>query len=535
MLEKYRSFPYLDFSIPENRERYRKDGIDKVYEQLGRRWTINGKTPIGDDAIISRNPSKWDEVVGIVPKFTKSDIDSAIDNAWEVYQWWSSLKFEGRAEYLLHAAEILKSRIMEYSAWLTFEVGKNWLEAYADVAELIDYLEYYARSAIELDNPNYPLSPISGEHNTVRYYPLGVGAVIAPWNFPIAILGGMTLASIVAGNTVILKPSSDAPICAVKFMELLEQAGIPSGVVTLMPGSGSEIGDYLVSHPDIRFVAFTGSKDVGLRINELASKHNPGQKWIKRIYLEMGGKDFILISERYKNLDKAVDICVKSGFGYQGQKCSAGSRNIVHRSHLDEYLEKIKEKVSKIKIGDMTEPDNWLGPVINEGSYKKILDYIRIGIEEDGGELICGGHAYNSTGNGWFIEPTVILVENDRARIAQEEIFGPVITVIPYGDKNCDVTSGDICSCFEEGIDIANGTEYGLTGAIFTDDPIEIEIAKDALYCGNLYINRGCTGALVGVQPFGGYNMSGTNTKAGGPDYVKKFAEEKVISLSYKA
>jgi 1-pyrroline-5-carboxylate dehydrogenase len=318
-------------------------------------------------------------------------------------------------------------------------------------------------------------------------------------------------------------------------MELLEQAGIPSGVVTLMPGSGSEIGDYLVSHPDIRFVAFTGSKDVGLRINELASKHNPGQKWIKRIYLEMGGKDFILISERYKNLDKAVDICVKSGFGYQGQKCSAGSRNIVHRSHLDEYLEKIKEKVSKIKIGDMTEPDNWLGPVINEASYKKILDYIRIGIEEDGGELICGGHAYNSTGNGWFIEPTVILVENDRARIAQEEIFGPVITVIPYGDKNCDVTSGDICSCFEEGIDIANGTEYGLTGAIFTDDPIEIEIAKDALYCGNLYINRGCTGALVGVQPFGGYNMSGTNTKAGGPDYVKKFAEEKVISLSYKA
>jgi len=534
MLEEYKSFPYLDFSIPENREKYRKEGIEKVHEQLGRRWTINGKMTIGEDSIISRNPSKPDEIVGIVPKFTRSELDSAIDNAWEAYQWWSSLKFEGRAEYLLRVAEILKAKIMEYSAWLTFEVGKNWLEAYGDTAELIDYLEYYARCAIELDNPAYLLTPIKGEHNIVRYYPLGVGAVIAPWNFPLAILGGMTLGAIAAGNTVILKPSSDAPICAVKFIELLEQAGIPSGVVTLMPGSGSEIGDYLVSHSEIRFVAFTGSKDVGLRINELASKHNPPQRWVKRIYLEMGGKDFILISDRCKNLDKAVDACVKSGFGFQGQKCSAGSRNIVHRVHLDAYLEKIREKTSQIRIGNVEDPDNWLGPVINEASYNKILDYIRIGIEEDNGKLICGGHPYEVPDRGWFIEPTVILVESDQARVAQEEIFGPVITVIPYGDKNCDVTEGDVCSCFEEGVDIANGTEYGLTGAIFTDDPLEIEMAKDALYCGNLYVNRGCTGALVGVQPFGGYNMSGTNTKAGGPDYIKKFVEEKIISLSYK-
>jgi len=535
MLEEYRSFPYLDFSIPENRERYLKEGIEKVKEQLGRRWAINGKVAVGEDSIVSRNPSRPEEVVGIVPKFTKSEFDSAIENAWDVQQWWGSLKFETRAEYLLHTSEILKKKIMEYSAWLTFEVGKNWLEAYADVAELIDYLEYYARLAVNLDNPNYPLTPINGEHNIARYYPLGVGAVVAPWNFPLAILGGMTLASIVAGNTVILKPSSDAPIVAVKFMELLQQTGIPDGVVTLMPGGGAEIGDYLVAHPGIRFVAFTGSKDVGLRINEIASKQNPAQKWIKRVYLEMGGKDFILISERWKNIDKAVDVCLKSGFGYQGQKCSAGSRNIVHRKHLDTYLEKMKEKVSKIKIGNVEDPDNWLGPVINESAYKKILDYIRIGIEEDNGKLICGGHSFETPDKGWFIEPTVILVENDQARIAQEEIFGPVITVIPYGDKDCDIEEGDVCSCFEEGIDIANGTDYGLTGAIFTEDSLEIEIAKDALYCGNLYINRGCTGALVGVQPFGGYNMSGTNTKAGGPDYIKKFVEEKIISLSYRA
>jgi 1-pyrroline-5-carboxylate dehydrogenase len=535
MLEEYRSLPYLDFSTNENRELYQRKGIDLVRSQLGRRYTVNGKSPTEDESIVSHNPSKPSEIIGVVPKFNKNEIDVAIEDAWDTFQWWSSLKFETRAEYLLHASEILKSRIMEFSAIQTLEIGKNYLEAYGETAELIDYLEYYARLAIDLDNPHYPLTPIKGERNVMNYYPLGVGAVIAPWNFPLAILGGMTLGAAVAGNTIILKPSSDSPIIAIKFMELLEEAGIPKGVVTLITGSGSEVGNHLASHPRIRFINFTGSRDVGLSINELGSKNHQGQKWIKRINLEMGGKDFIMISEKFRNIDKAVDACVKSGFGFQGQKCSAGSRNIVHRSHLDAYIEKIQEKVSKIKIGNVENPDNYLGPVINESAYNKILEYIKIGIEEDKGRLICGGHAYETSDRGWYIEPTVILVDSDQARIAQEEIFGPVITVIPYGDKECDNEDGEICSCFEEGIDIANGTDYGLTGAIFTEDPLEIEIAKEALYCGNLYINRGCTGALVGVQPFGGYNMSGTNTKAGGFDYIKRFVEEKCISLSYKA
>ena len=396
---------------------------------------------------------------------------------------------------------------------MVFEVGKNWAEADADIAELIDFCEFYAREALRLAKAEPPVQ-LPGERDSLLYIPLGVGAVIPPWNFPSAIMGGMTLASIVSGNTVIVKPSSDSPTIAAKFVEALEEAGVPEGVVNFCPGGGSTFGNAVVAHPKTRYIAFTGSREVGLDINRQAAEQRPGQLWIKRTILEMGGKDAIIV-DADANLDAAVEGVAASAFGFQGQKCSACSRAIIDERIYDKFLERLKARVEKITVGDPTENPN-MGPVINEGSMKSILEYIQIG-QKEGGRLLTGGARDTNAGDGYYVQPTVIADVKPKARIEQEEIFGPVLAVIK--SKN-----------FDHALEIANDTEFGLTGAVYTSSQDKINHAIQEFHVGNLYINRKCTGAMVGAHPFGGFNMSGTDSKSGGPDYLYLFTQAKSVA-----
>jgi 1-pyrroline-5-carboxylate dehydrogenase len=342
------------------------------------------------------------------------------------------------------------------------------------------------------------------------YIPLGVGAVIPPWNFPAAIMAGMTLASIVCGNTVVLKPSSDSPTIAAKFMELLEEAGMPEGVVNFCPGAGASFGDAIVSHPKTRYIAFTGSREVGLHINKSAATQSGGQVWIKRTVLEMGGKDAIIV-DADANLEDAVAGVTAAAFGFQGQKCSACSRAIIDEKIYDKFLEKLKVSVEKLTVGDPAENPN-MGAVINEGSMKDILGYIEHGKKD--GRVITGGQRL--PGDGFFIQPTVIADIAPKSKLEQEEIFGPVLAVIK--SKN-----------FDHALEIANDTEFGLTGAVYSSSREKLDRAVREFHVGNLYLNRKCTGATVGAHPFGGFNMSGTDSKSGGPDYLYLFSQGKAV------
>jgi 1-pyrroline-5-carboxylate dehydrogenase len=379
------------------------------------------------------------------------------------------------------------------------------------VGETIDFLEFYGREALKLDAATTPIQ-FPGEHNQLRYIPLGVGAVIPPWNFPFAIMAGMTAAAIVCGNTVILKPSVDAPTIAARFVSLLEEAGLPDGVVNLCQGDGPGFGSAVVAHPQTRFIAFTGSKAVGLEIHENAARTQPGQRFIKRTILEMGGKDAIIVSDD-ADLDAALDGVVASAFGFNGQKCSACSRAIVDASVYDVFCERLQARVAQIKTGDPAE-NVYTGPVISPKSYKKVLEYIEIGKGE--GRLLNGGKAIQNQEGGYYIEPTVIADVSPTARIAQEEIFGPVLAVIKS-------------QSFDEALEIANDTEYGLTGSIYSSSREKLKRAGEEFHVGNLYFNRKSTGAMVGAHPFGGFNMSGTDSKAGGPDYLLLFTQAKSI------
>jgi len=353
---------------------------------------------------------------------------------------------------------------------------------------------------------------MAGERDTLLYIPLGVGAVIPPWNFPCAIMAGMTLASIVSGNTVILKPSSDSPTIASKFVELLEEAGMPEGVVNFCPGAGASFGDAVVAHPKTRYIAFTGSREVGLRINKVAADQAPGQIWIKRTILEMGGKDAIIV-DADADIDSAVEGVAVSAFGFQGQKCSACSRAIIDERIYDKFLEKLKARVEKINVGDPAENAN-MGAVINEGSMKTIMGYIEQGKKD--GRVITGGARATNAGEGYFIQPTVVADIPPKSKLEQEEIFGPVLAVIK--SKN-----------YDHALQIANDTEFGLTGAVYTKSRDKIERAIREFHVGNLYVNRKCTGATVGCHPFGGFNMSGTDSKSGGPDYLYLFTQGKAV------
>ncbi len=513
-IKPFENFPIIDFSDPED-EKKMKEALDKVESELGKEYpiVIGGKEYRTDRKIRSINPARYDEIVGVVSKADRELAEKALETAWKTFKEWKKWPAWKRAEVLLKASKIMKDRAYELSAWMIKEVGKNWVEAWADVAETIDYLEYYARQMLKYSQ-GQPVHQIPGERNEYRYIPLGVGVVIPPWNFPLAILGGMTLASIVTGNTVVLKPASDSPVIGYKFYEIMMEAGLPEGVINFLPGSGAEVGDYLVSHKDTRFIAFTGSKDVGLRINQIAAKHQKGQIWIKRVILEMGGKDAVVVDET-ADLESAAQGIVVSAYGFQGQKCSAGSRAIVVEDVYDKVLDLVIEKTKRIKMGDPVEKENWFGPVINNAAVQKIMGYIEIGKKE--GELVLGGNYLGESMKGFYIEPTIFSNVDPKARIAQEEIFGPVLSFIKAKD-------------FDDALEIANGTEYGLTGALYSKDIKRIERAKEEFHVGNLYFNRKCTGALVGVQPFGGFNMSGTDSKAGGPDYLLLFMQAKSIS-----
>ena len=506
--------PYLNFSREDHRKMM-QEAVDFVQSNLGKHYdiVIGGKKIPTADKISSINPSKHSEVVGTVGKCNKQDAENAIQTAYKTYnEYWRFVNPRERASYLYRAAGIMRRRKLELSAWMVFEVGKNWLEAIADVAEAIDFLEYYGRLMEKIATP-YQIPSIPGEENNYWHIPLGIGAVIPPWNFPFAILAGMTSAAVVTGNCVVLKPASISPIIGYKFMEVMEEAGLPPGVINLISGSGGEIGDYIVDHPLTRFISFTGSMEVGKRIYERASKVNPGQKWLKRVVAEMGGKDTMIIDASYSKQDFAAAETVSAAFGYQGQKCSACSRVIVVGDQYEDILTRIIEKTNKIKVGDVRNVDNFMGPVSSAQAFASITGYMAIGKGE--GKLVAGGTFDDSV--GYYIQPTVFSDVAPDARISQEEIFGPVLSVLKA--KN-----------YSEALDIANNTIYGLTGAVLSDDGRNLERAKAEFHVGNLYLNRKCTGALVGSQPFGGFNMSGTDSKAGGFDYLYLFMQGKSCS-----
>lgn len=511
MLPKFQNEPYLDFTKDENRKAM-LCAISALKAQAKREWPliIGGRQVRAKEQFASINPSDKTPV-GIFQKATIKEAEAAMRSALAAFEEWRFVPAIERASIFLRAARIMRERRFEFDAAMVLEEGKNWLEADADFAEAVDFLEFYSREAIRYDQP-CPVTPYPGELQEVRYIPLGVGVVIPPWNFPCAIMVGMTTAAAVCGNTVVLKPSSDAPLLAAMFLEVLEQAGLPTGVVNLLTGSGGAIGDYLVEHPKTRFISFTGSKEVGLRIVERAAKISPGQIWIKRVVAEMGGKDCIIIDSE-ADLPAAIEAVTVSAFGFQGQKCSACSRLILDAKVYDEFLSLLVERVKRIKTGPVENPENWLGPVINERAFDSHMEYIKIGKTE--GRLLCGG-----TGDkreGFFIQPTIFADVKRNARIAQEEIFGPILACIKARN-------------FSDALAIANGTEYGLTGAVFSRNRQKLLRSKREFMVGNMYINRKCTGALVDVQPFGGFNMSGTDSKAGGRDYLLLFLQAKSMT-----
>jgi len=504
---------FIDFTRPENRKKM-EEALASVHSQFGREYplTIGGENVTTTAKIQSTNPANPSEVIGVFQKATVDMANQAVQAAAKAFEKWKRVPAEERVACLYRAAEILRKRRYELDAWLVYEIGKNWLEADGDVAELIDFCEYYGREMLRLAGPQ-PVTPMRGEKNYLKYIPLGVGIVIPPWNFAAAIMGGMTLASIVTGNTVVVKPSSDSPAIAAIFVDILYQAGVPRDVVSFFTGPGSTAGEALVTNPKTRYIAFTGSKEAGLRISEQAAKKQDGQMWIKRTVLEMGGKDAIIVDEE-ADLDAAVEGVAVSAFGYQGQKCSACSRAIVSEKLYDKFLEKLIPRVQKIKVGPVDSADNYMGPVINGAAMKTILGYIDVGKKE--GRLLTGGGTLDSNG-GFFVQPTVIADVSPKARIFQEEIFGPVLAVTKAKD-------------FDEALRMANDTEFGLTGAIYSKNPEKLERAAEDFHVGNLYMNRKCTGAMVGAHPFGGFNMSGTDSKSGGQDYLLLFLQAKSIA-----
>ena len=490
-----------------------RDALETVRAQLGREYSlVIGGAPVATDArVISTNPARPSQIVGAHAAASTALAARAVEEARRAFETWRFAPLETRVGVLLRAAGVLRARKFELCAWLAYEVGKNWAEADAEVAEAIDFLEYYAREAVRLAEPQPPVQ-MTGERDAFVYIPLGPGVVLPPWNFPLAILAGMTAAAVVCGNTVVLKPSPDAPTIAAVFFDILQGAGLPSGVVTLCQG-GAELGKALVEHPHTRFIAFTGSKAAGLDINARAAAARPGQRWIKRTILEMGGKDAIIV-DADADLDEAALGVTSSAFGFNGQKCSACSRVIIAERVYNDFMTRLLERVRHLQHGDPAGNFS-IGPVINRSAYDKVLSYLAIGRTE--GQLAVGGEALTRPEDGYYIAPTVITGASPNARISQEEIFGPVLVALRARD-------------FDEALDIANATEYGLTGAVYSTSAATLARARAEFHVGNLYLNRKCTGALVGVHPFGGFNMSGTDSKAGGPDYLLLFTQGKSIA-----
>ncbi|HEB52044.1 MAG TPA: L-glutamate gamma-semialdehyde dehydrogenase [bacterium] len=512
-MSDFRNEPFTDFSQPDNRQAF-EAALHKVRDEvLGRTWPcwIGGEEVRGERTFESCDPGELTHLIGNYQLLGEAEAAVAVEKAHAAFPEWAATPVEQRAEIFMRAAQRLRERKHEFSAILCYEVGKSWAEADADTAECIDFMEYYAGQALEVSQPQ-PVTPVAGERNQMIYIPLGVGVIIPPWNFPLAIMAGMTSAALLAGNTAVVKPAGQSPGIAALWVELMYECGLPKQVLNFVTGPGKVIGAAMVQHPLTRFVSFTGSREVGLWIYEQIAKTQPGQKWMKRLIAEMGGKDGILV-DKDCDLDAAVGAVVGSAFGYQGQKCSACSRAIVHQDIYDEFKAKLLPKVEAIECHHPSGYGNNFGPMIDPDAKKKTLDYIEIGKRE--GRLLVGGDTGPS--NGHYVNATVFEGIAPDARLAQEEIFGPVLALIKVKD-------------FDEGLAVANNTDYGLTGSVFTDDPAHKDRAAREFHVGNFYINRKCTGALVGAHPFGGFNMSGTDSKAGGPDYLLQFLQAKTIS-----
>jgi len=516
-LQEYRPESYHDFSDPEVVERMRA-AIAQVASELGREYParVGGEDVRLESTRNSTDPSRPDRVVGAFPAGGQGLADRAIDAANQAFATWKNVPASERAAVLFRGADIMRRRRLELAAWMCFEIGKSWAEADADVAEAIDFCDYYAHLMLHYAYDPYPLAPCEPEINEMVYLPVGVVAVIPPWNFPLAILTGMTVAAIVTGNTVVLKPASETMTIGWKLVEVMDEAGLPPGVLNFITGPGEVLGKRMVEHQDVHMIAFTGSREVGLETVERAARHQPGQTHIKRVIAEMGGKGAIIVDSD-ADLDQAVEGVAVSAFGFQGQKCSACSRAVVDASQYDEFIRRLVARAGKIDPGDVTE-GAWMGPVASRSQFDKVREYIEIGKSE--GTLVLGGKADPS--RGWLVQPTIFADVKPDARIAQEEIFGPVLAVIKARD-------------YGHALEIANGTEYGLTGAVYSKDESKLDRAKREFHVGNLYINRKCTGALVGVHPFGGFKMSGTDSKAGGRDYLLLFLQPKSIAVKKDA
>lgn len=512
MLHDFRNEPFTDFANAENRVRF-TEALAKVEARSGEEVpVVVGGTRIATGKLLDNvDPADRSRVLSRHHLADQAVAGKALAAAVAAQPAWGALPPRERATVLLRAARRLRERKHEISATMVFEIGKSWPEADVETAEAIDFLEFYAREILRWQG-EIPVTPYPGEFPETRYVALGTGVVIPPWNFPAAICLGMATAALVAGNAVLLKPASDTPLVAFRLFEILEEAGVPDGVLAYLPGPGAAVGDFLVQHPETRFISFTGSKPVGLGIHEKAARTAPGQRFIKRTVLELGGKDFIVV-DRDADFEDAVQQVVGSAFGFQGQKCSACSRAIVHEAIYDKFVEAAAARAEKITMGPTRDLANWLGPVASKKQFQTVTEYVEVGKKE--ARLVAGGASDGSVGN--FVRPTVFADVPPAARIWKEEIFGPVLGITKARD-------------FDDAVALANDTEFGLTGSYFGRDRARIERAKRELFCGNLYVNRKCTGALVGVHPFGGFNMSGTDSKAGGRDYLGLFLQAKAIS-----
>ncbi len=501
--------PFTDFSEPANRAAM-EQALSLVRGQLGRTYPliIGGERITTEQTLASTNPARPEEIIGYVASASAAHADAALDAATAAFASWKQTPAADRAALIFRAADEMRRRKFELCAWIIVEASKNWAEADGDVAEAIDFCSFYAHELLRLD-AGYPVVQMPGERDIVRYLPLGVGVSIPPWNFPLAIAAGMVAAPLVTGNTVVLKPSPRTPVVAAKLVEVFETAGVPPGVLNFITGTDAAIGDALVDSPKTRFISFTGSKAVGLRIYERAAKVHPGQRWLKRSILEMGGKDTQIVDET-ADLDAAAQAIVAAAFGFQGQKCSACSRVVATAPIYDALLQKVVERASKLVVGDASDPETDVGAVIDERSLTNIQRYLDLGASE--GRLVLGGET-----DGNIVQPTIFADVPPAGRLSQEEIFGPVLSFIRAED-------------FDAALAIANNTEYGLTGGLFSRDSARLARARDELFVGNMYLNRKITGAMVGAHPFGGFHMSGTDSKAGGYDYLLLFTQAQSIA-----
>jgi RHH-type transcriptional regulator, proline utilization regulon repressor / proline dehydrogenase / delta 1-pyrroline-5-carboxylate dehydrogenase len=509
--DTYENSPLVNFVHEKSRDRMRS-AIGEMRQKLGSKYpiVINGQKIWTDNFIDSINPSRPTQVVGAVAEATVDHAEQAVVAAKKAFEHWCRVSVEHRAQLLEKVATIMDRRRFELSALEVFEVGKPWAEADGDIREAIDFLLFYAQQMRIRGLPRLT-QHVPGEESYQHYWPRGVALVIAPWNFPMAILTGMVSAAIVTGNTVIMKPAEQSAVCGAMLMEMFEEAGIPPGVLNFLPGKGRVIGQHLVEHKDVYMIAFTGSREVGLRIWKTAGETREGQLELKRVVCEMGGKNPVIVDSD-ADLDEAIVDTIYSAFGYQGQKCSACSRLIVLEENYDRVVKRLVEAAASLRVGNPEEPGITVGPVIDETAYRRMLDTIETGKKE--ATLAFQGKA---PPEGFFVPPTIFTDVKPDMVLSCEEIFGPVLSVLKARD-------------LDEAIRIANDTDYALTAGFFSRSPANIERVKAELVAGNVYINRSCTGAVVGRHPFGGFKMSGGGTKAGGGDYLLQFMVPRVVT-----